>query len=158
MHVPKRQVDNETVFEAASISKTVFAYVVMKLCEKGIMNLDTPLSHYLPSPILADDERSNLITARLVLSHQGGLQNFRGLDDPLKIHFTPGTDFMYSGEGYYYLQSAVTQLVGKVNPNDCGSYEADLKMSRCRTTLKVKLCQSTRLQPLTWLVMHRREG
>src|SRR5579859_3481555 len=29
----KELVDNDTVFEAASVSKTVFAYAVMKLCE-----------------------------------------------------------------------------------------------------------------------------
>src|SRR5262249_9297862 len=39
-------VDNDTMFEAASMSKPVFAYVVMKLCEKGVMNLDTPLTKY----------------------------------------------------------------------------------------------------------------
>ena len=40
----KEPVDNDTMFEAASMSKPVFAYVVMKMCEKGVMNLDTPLT------------------------------------------------------------------------------------------------------------------
>ena len=42
----KEPVDNDTVFEAASMSKPVFAYAVMKLCEKGVINLDTPLTKY----------------------------------------------------------------------------------------------------------------
>src|SRR5687767_6800649 len=44
-HVP---VDIDTTFEAASVSKTVFAYAVMKLHEKKVLNLDTPLSQYYP--------------------------------------------------------------------------------------------------------------
>lgn len=129
----KEPVDIETNFEAASVSKTVFAYAVMKLCEKRTLALDEPLTRYLPKPFLEGDPRLDLITARLVLSHQTGFQNWRTPEDPLKINFTPGTDFMYSGEGYNYLQSVVTQLTGKVNPNECGSYEADLKV--CATDI-----------------------
>lgn len=124
----KEPVDIETVFEAASVSKTVFAYAVMKLCENGTLALDEPLTRYLPKPFLEGDPRLDLITARHVLSHRSGFQNWRTPEEPLKINFTPGTDFMYSGEGYNYLQSVVTQLTGKVNPNECGSYEADLKV------------------------------
>ncbi len=132
-NVSKESVDTETVFEAASVSKTVFAYAVMKLCEKGTLALDEPLTQYLPTPFLEGDPRLNLITPRLVLSHQSGFQNWRTPEEPLKINFTPGTDFLYSGEGYHYLQSAVTQLTGKVNPNECGSYEAGLKV--CATDI-----------------------
>jgi CubicO group peptidase (beta-lactamase class C family) len=39
----KRPVDTETIFEAASMSKPVFAYAVLKLCEKKVLALDTPL-------------------------------------------------------------------------------------------------------------------
>jgi CubicO group peptidase (beta-lactamase class C family) len=126
-------VDIDTVFEAASVTKTVFAYAVMKLCEKGTLVLDEPLTRYLSKPFLESDPRLNLITARHVLSHQTGFQNWRTPEEPLKINFTPGTDFMYSGEGYYYLQSVVTQLKGKVNPNECGTYEAGVKV--CATDI-----------------------
>ena len=51
----KEPVDNDTVFEAASTSKPVFAYAVMKLCERGIMNLDTPLTRYTPERFLEGD-------------------------------------------------------------------------------------------------------
>jgi Beta-lactamase/Retinal pigment epithelial membrane protein len=36
----RQPVDNDTVFEAASASQPVFAYVVMKLAEKGGIDLD----------------------------------------------------------------------------------------------------------------------
>jgi CubicO group peptidase (beta-lactamase class C family) len=109
----KGPVDNDTMFEAASMSKPVFAYVVMKLCEKGAMNLDTPLTRYTSERFLEDDPRLDLITARHVLSHTSGFQNWRSDKEPLKIYFTPGEKFLYSGEGYSYLQSVVTHLTGQ---------------------------------------------
>jgi CubicO group peptidase (beta-lactamase class C family) len=37
-------VDDETIFSAQSMSKPVFAYRVMKLCELGVLDLDAPLT------------------------------------------------------------------------------------------------------------------
>jgi CubicO group peptidase (beta-lactamase class C family) len=65
----KEPVDNDTVFEAASMSKPVFAYAAMKLCEKGVLGLDTPLTKYTSDRFLQGDPRLDLITARHVLSH-----------------------------------------------------------------------------------------
>jgi CubicO group peptidase (beta-lactamase class C family) len=121
-------VDNDTVFEAASTSKPVFAYAVMRLCEKGVMNLDTPLTKYTPERFLQGDPRLDRITARHVLSHTSGFQNFRSKEKPLKIHFAPGKEWAYSGEGYSYLQSVVTRLTGKVNAKDCAKFEDDLEV------------------------------
>lgn len=109
----KTPVDHDTMFEAASMSKPVFAYVVMKLCETGIMDLDTPLTRYASSRFLEGDPRLDLITARHVLSHTAGFQNWRSENTPLAIHSTPGEKFLYSGEGYHYLQTVVTRLLGQ---------------------------------------------
>ena len=121
-------VDRNTVFEAASMSKPVFAYAVMKLWEKGILDLDTPLINYTGERFLAGDERLNRITARHVLSHTTGFQNTRTGENPLKIHFNPGEKWVYSGEGYFYLQSVVTTLIGRVSKEDCSRFEDDLKV------------------------------
>ena len=126
-------VDHDTMFEAASTSKPVFAYAVMKLCERGLMNLDTPLSKYTSARFLEGDPRLDQITARHVLSHTSGFQNWRSRDKPLSIHFTHGEKWYYSGEGYSYLQSVVTHLTGKVNPKDCGTFEAGLEV--CATDI-----------------------
>jgi CubicO group peptidase (beta-lactamase class C family) len=125
----KAPVDNDTVFEAASTSKPLFAYAVMKLCEKGVMDLDTPLTRYTSERFLEGDPRLDLITARHVLSHTSGFPNFRSDEEPLKIQFTPGDKWSYSGEGYSYLQSVVTHLIGgRANINDCARFEAGLKV------------------------------
>ena len=121
----KAPVDERTLFEMASISKTVFAYAIMQLVDRGVIALDTPLVKYTPDRILAGDARLNAITARHVLSHTGGLPNFGA---PLAIHFTPGSKWEYSGEGYWYLQAVLTRLVGKVDTRVCRKYENDLEV------------------------------
>lgn len=106
-------VEDATIFEAASMGKPVFAYAVMKLCERGVLQLDTPLTRYTPQRYLEGDPRLDLITARHVLSHTSGFQNWRSDQEPLAIHFTPGAQYRYSGEGYAYLQSVVAHRSGQ---------------------------------------------
>ena len=115
----KAPVETTTLFEAGSLSKTVFAYAVMKLCEKGILDLDSPLTTYVSERWIEGDPRLNQITARQVLSHTSGFQNWRSTEEPLRIHFVPGTQWQYSGEGYSYLQLVVAHLTGLVNARSC---------------------------------------
>ena len=102
----------ETTFEAASLSKPVLAYGVLKLVDAGQLDLDKPLSAYLPKPYIEGDPQLNKITARFVLSHRTGFPNWRG-SKPLSIHFTPGERFSYSGEGFVYLAKVVEQITGR---------------------------------------------
>jgi len=105
-------VDADTVFEAASLSKPVFAYAVLKLVDAGKLDLDAPISKYLPGDYV-DDPKQSAITPRRVLSHTTGFPNWRPPGQPLKIHFAPGERFSYSGEGFVYLQKAVERLTGQ---------------------------------------------
>jgi len=106
------KVDAHTVFPAASLSKVVFAYAVLKLSDDGQIDLDAPLSKYVPEYV-ENDNRVNLITARHVLTHRTGFPNWRPSGKPLVIHFNPGERFSYSGEGFVYLQRAVEKIVGQ---------------------------------------------
>jgi CubicO group peptidase (beta-lactamase class C family) len=81
-------VRTDTVFEAASLSKPVFTYGVLKLVDQGKLDLDIPLSSYLPKPYVPD-ERVGKITARLVLSHRTGFPNWRGSDGSLPFISPP---------------------------------------------------------------------
>ena len=106
-------VTEDTIFEAASLSKPVFAYGVLKLVDQGRLDLDTPLTRYLPTAYIGGDPRLKKITARIVLSHRTGFPNWRGDGNPLTIHFPPGERFSYSGEGFVYLAKVVEQVTGK---------------------------------------------
>jgi CubicO group peptidase (beta-lactamase class C family) len=110
-------VTDETMFEACSMSKPVFAYIAMKQIENGSLDLDTPVWTIYDDPAFQGQELRKKITARMLLSHTSGLPNWRPGDDEengyLPIEFEPGTKFSYSGEGMYYLQKVVEKITGK---------------------------------------------
>jgi CubicO group peptidase (beta-lactamase class C family) len=103
-------VDEDTMFEAASLTKTVTAYAAMRLVERGELDLDKPLFEYFPNqeyPRLAKDERYKKITARLVLTHTTGLPNWGS-----RLVREPGMQYAYSGEGFLYLGRTIEQISG----------------------------------------------
>lgn len=109
--------NDTTVFPAASLSKPVFAYLVVVLADEGLMDLDRPLQDYLEKQLpdypgyadLAGDTRYQGITARMALGHTSGLPNLRSQteDGRLRIQYQPGHRFSYSGEGIQLLQTVV---------------------------------------------------
>jgi CubicO group peptidase (beta-lactamase class C family) len=116
--VQKNKVNTETIFEACSMSKPVFAYLVLKLVDEGKLDLDKPLYNYLEEEFVSDEaDYSKQITARMILSHASGLPNWRKGDEergaPIPIYFKPGTKFNYSGEGIYYLQRVVEHITNE---------------------------------------------
>jgi len=103
--------DPETVFEAASLSKPVFAYLVLRLVDRGQFDLDRPLAELLEYPRAEGDPRYRRITGRMVLSHGTGFPNWGG--ERLTLAFDPGTAYGYSGEGFVYLQKVVEHVTGR---------------------------------------------
>jgi CubicO group peptidase (beta-lactamase class C family) len=110
-------VTTDTIFQAASLSKPVFAYTVLQLVDDGMLDLDTPLLDYVGEDAARidylgenfDDPRAHEITARMVLTHTSGFPNWRG-DRELHFLFDPGTRFGYSGEGFGLLQKVVERI------------------------------------------------
>ena len=105
-------VDEQTVYHAASLSKSVSAYVFFRLYDRGLIGLDVPLVKYTGSYSKFVDPRINRITARMVLSHRTGLPNW-GDDNGFKMNFSPDSTFSYSGEGFDFLQAAMEKITGK---------------------------------------------
>ena len=104
-------VGTRTIFEAASLSKPVTAFVAMRFVERGELDLDRPLYEVLPNARMEHDDRYRRITPRMVLSHSSGLPNWGG--DRLDLEFDPGSGFRYSGEGYVYLQRVLEEIADK---------------------------------------------
>lgn len=100
-------VSDEAVFDAGSVTKSVFAFLVMKLAEEEVLDLDRPLYQYLPYEDIAHDTAYHQLTARLVLSHRTGFPNWRY--GQLNFIASPGT-FGYSGEGFVYLSKVIEEI------------------------------------------------
>ena len=113
-------VNRETAFQAASLTKVVAAYAFFQLMDEGKIHLDTPLYRYHAYNRLANNPQGQTITARMVLTHRSGLLNWEGAvstkawrDSALHLQFKPGTEYMYSGEGFYFLQLAMEEVAGQ---------------------------------------------
>ena len=101
-------VTEETLFEAASITKPVFGFLVLRLAEQDIIDLDKPLYQYLPFEALEVTPEYKEMTARHVLIHQSGLPNWG-----VPLERAPGLEYGYSGEGFEYLKRVVCKITGK---------------------------------------------
>ncbi|MNV17774.1 Penicillin-binding protein 4* [compost metagenome] len=108
-------IDARTVYEDASLSKPVFAYLVMQLVDQGMIDLDRPLVDYRRPDYLGDHPWTALITARDVLRHSTGLPGWRTSPATEKLvpMVKPGTRIDYSGEAFFWLQLVVETLTGQ---------------------------------------------
>jgi CubicO group peptidase (beta-lactamase class C family) len=107
-------ITENTLFQAASLSKPVFTYGVLTLKQEGKLDLDKPLHDYLPLPEADEIPQLKLITTRQALTHTSGLQNWRfDIEDKFEFEFEPGTGFSYSGEGFFYVQRVIEQITGQ---------------------------------------------
>ena len=103
-------VSDDSLFEAASMTKPVFAYVVMRLVDEKRLDLDQPLVAYRRPDNLGDDPNLERITARHVLEHSTGLPNWSS--EPLVTSAPPGSRYTYSGEAFIWLQRVVETIMG----------------------------------------------
>ena len=108
-----KKVTRQTVFDGCSLSKSFLAFVAYQLVDEGKLDLDKYMYLYLPYDRLEYDPRYKWITPRMILSHSSGLENWSDEHNPdtLEILFTPGTEFVYSGEGYQYLAKVMETIL-----------------------------------------------
>ena len=108
----------DSMFNTASMQKAVTTEVIIRLAERGQINLDESLSRYFVHPDLADDARHKLLTPRIVLTHKTGLKNWSYEYDDGKLAFLhdPGQEYGYSGAGFMILANAVEAKLQKPWP------------------------------------------
>ncbi|MET3981337.1 CubicO group peptidase (beta-lactamase class C family) [Mucilaginibacter sp. UYP25] len=97
-----KKINANTVFRAGSLGKAVFAYAIMRLYDKGLIHIDTPLLAYIGTYNRFDstDKQYGKITARMVLSHRSGLAEFSEFGSAkVKLLFEPGGLFRLLGRG-----------------------------------------------------------
>lgn len=117
------EVTPTNIFDLASVSKVVATTsMAMLLYQRGLLDLDTPLSVIVPE-FIADDPRRQEVTLRMLLAHSSGLPAYeklflrcRNRDELLEAAFTtpltedPGTKAAYSDIGFIILGVALERI------------------------------------------------
>jgi CubicO group peptidase (beta-lactamase class C family) len=123
----RTKLDEDAVFQLASVSKQFTAASVMILQQRGLLSYDDTIQKYIP------EFPYEGITIKMLLNHTSGLPNYMWLlehrwnkkmipynDDvislmnkhKLHLHFQPGTRFSYSNTGYIILASIIERVSG----------------------------------------------
>lgn len=132
-----KRVTEETIFQAASISKPVTAMTALSLVEAGALDLDRDVNEMLTSWKVPENEhtKENKVTLRGLLSHTAGISVFgyRGYPagEPLPnlqqilngeppanseavgVMQAPGKGFSYSGGGYVLIEQVMEDVTGR---------------------------------------------
>lgn len=99
------RVENETMFEIGSISKSFVGLAVVQLKEEGKLDFNKPITEYLPW--LRINTKFDPITTHHLLTHSAGLPGAPLLHDALFgelwTAYAPGKRFLYSNTGYNIL-------------------------------------------------------
>jgi CubicO group peptidase (beta-lactamase class C family) len=134
-------VTENTLFQAASISKPVSAVAALRMVQDGEISLDTDINAYLTAWQVPDNEylSTEKVTLRRLLSHTAGttVHGFRGYryteprptliqilngtppanSPAIVVDFIPGTASRYSGGGYVVMQQAMIDIEGTTFPD-----------------------------------------
>ncbi len=134
-------VTEQTLFQAASMSKGVSAVGALSLVQDGTMSLDRDVNDYLTSWHVPDNElqATEQVTLRRLLSHTAGttVSGFRGYrytevlpsliqilngeppanSPPIVVDLVPGSRWRYSGGGYEVMDQAIRDVTGVPYPD-----------------------------------------
>ncbi len=118
----------DTRFAIGSLTKQFTSALTLQLVEEGKVDLDAPITRYLPDYPAAQGDR---VTIHQLLSHTSGIpehinrDGFRNrISDPVQpdsflsifsgdpLDYEPGTDYAYSNSGYYILGVIAEHVTG----------------------------------------------
>ena len=135
-----RPVAPDTIYRVASVTKLITAVAVMQLVERGLVDLDAPVSEYLRAYRLVRADRAwRPATLRHLLTHTAGIRELLHLPDLLRIRdlgetvpaegpvptlaeyyrgglridAEPGTRCMYTDHGFSTLGQVVEDVSGR---------------------------------------------
>lgn len=116
-----------TKYRIGSLSKSFTAILIMQLQEKGILNVNDPVSKYLPNY-----PNGSKITLHNLLTHTSGIPEYTDFPDSMMksyhpmtseelvnyikdkpLDFQPGTQFTYSNSNYVLLGYIIEKITGK---------------------------------------------
>ncbi len=120
--------DEHTLFRIGSITKQFTAALIVRLAERGELDIDGELTTYLPD----FPTQGHAVTLRHLLTHTSGIQSYTSLGPewmrtvPLELthaelvaliadkpfEFEPGARFAYCNSGYYLLGMVLEQVTG----------------------------------------------
>ncbi len=121
----RKKLENDDIFQLASVSKQFTAMAVMILKERNLLNYEDSVIKYIPEFPYPG------ITVRMLLNHTSGLPNYYWLvenhwhgngapnneeilkmmaEHKLNLYFTPGRRWDYSNTGYIVLASIVERI------------------------------------------------
>jgi CubicO group peptidase (beta-lactamase class C family) len=121
----------ETLFCIASCTKIIAAVAVMILVDRGLIELNAPLVHYLPDFRMADGEAYRDITVRMLLNHSSGLHGthfrnvltiipvfgyaaqFRDALAAERLKHPPGEMSVYCSDGFTLIELVVAAVTGR---------------------------------------------
>ena len=121
-----RPMTDETPVAVASTTKGLTALAVLELVEQGLVDLDAPVTRYLPA-FAMDDARAGAITLRQLLSHSAGIPGggaYDGAQDAAalerrvaalaseRLHRDPGAGYEYANHGYSVAGLVVQAVAG----------------------------------------------
>lgn len=126
-------VSNDSLFEIGSITKVWTATQVMQLVDKGLLDLDAPVSEVLPELRLADEETTKKVTMRHLLTHTSGidgdnftdtgrgddcLERFVALLAEVPMNHPLGATLSYCNAGFSLAGRVVEKLTGAKSWDD----------------------------------------
>ena len=119
----------DTKFRLGSITKQFTATLILRLVEQGHIELDSPVTRYLPG---YPADTGNRVTIHQLLNHTSGIPGYTEIPawrtrtrEPLTHHqlvtvfseldllFEPGTRFSYSNSGYFLLGTIIERITGQ---------------------------------------------
>ena len=103
--ITRKPVTSNTLFEVASLSKVVTAYMALKLIDEGEISLAKPMHNYLSEEWLPPSAYRDSIKLNHVLSHSSGLPKMSK-----DIMFKPGTAYYYSANGFNLVKEVMEEV------------------------------------------------